>query len=367
VTKTTPAGAVVVEVCQNVDLLPESHQELFQQRLADADFFTTLAWFRHLAATALNQNQSPRMYSVATDSKAHLVLPLCRVAPSASFLRLRKLTALANFYTPLFEPVSDFSIDEFRMNLAALVRSIAAESPRWDVIDLHPMDSNSAAFNELGNALKAAGMATQRYFCFGNWYLAVNGRTYQEYFNNLPSKLQHTVTRKSRQLEQSHRLHIEIVTSNADLEKSIAAYEAIYRASWKNPEPFPKFIPGLIRLCAEQGSLRLGVAYMDHQPVAAQLWIVHNRIASIYKLAYDEAFTRYSVGSILTSRLMRHVLDVDHVREVDYLCGDEAYKKDWMSHRRERWGIIAFNLRTVRGVMLAFRHVGINYLKTRFR
>jgi CelD/BcsL family acetyltransferase involved in cellulose biosynthesis len=38
---------------------------------------------------------------------------------------------------------------------------------------------------------------------------------------------------------------------------------------------------------------------------------------------------------------MRHVLDVDRAAVVDYLTGDDAYKRDWMSHRRERVGVSA--------------------------
>ncbi len=46
------------------------------------------------------------------------------------------------------------------------------------------------------------------------------------------------------------------------------------------------------------------------------------------------------------------------VLDVDYLTGDDPYKKDWMTHRRERWGITAFNPRTPRRVLMAARHVG---------
>ena len=41
---------------------------------------------------------------------------------------------------------------------------------------------------------------------------------------------------------------------------------------------------------------------------------------------------------------MEHVIDTDKVHDVDYLTGDDAYKKDWMPDRRERWGIAVFNL-----------------------
>jgi CelD/BcsL family acetyltransferase involved in cellulose biosynthesis len=53
---------------------------------------------------------------------------------------------------------------------------------------------------------------------------------------------------------------------------------------------------------------------------------------------------------------MQHVMDVDGVREVDYLTGDDNYKKDWMSHRRERVGLIAFDTSRPRGVLAWARH-----------
>ena len=64
---------------------------------------------------------------------------------------------------------------------------------------------------------------------------------------------------------------------------------------------------------------------------------------------------------------LRHVIDIDRVGEVDYLTGDDAYKRDWMSHSRERCGIIAFNLRSVRGIAAAATHLGGGWLKTGLR
>jgi len=106
------------------------------------------------------------------------------------------------------------------------------------------------------------------------------------------------------------------------------------------------------------GALRLGILSVDGEPAAAQLWIVHHGKALIYKLAYDERFADLSVGTILSATLFQHALDVDKVTEVDYLSGDDGYKKDWMSQRRERWGILALNPRTPRGVLAIARHVG---------
>jgi CelD/BcsL family acetyltransferase involved in cellulose biosynthesis len=54
---------------------------------------------------------------------------------------------------------------------------------------------------------------------------------------------------------------------------------------------------------------------------------------------------------------MQHVIDIDGVTQVDYLTGDDAYKQDWMSHRRERWGMVAFNPRTLKGAVGILRHM----------
>ncbi len=138
----------------------------------------------------------------------------------------------------------------------------------------------------------------------------------------------------------------------------MAAYKQVYARSWKQPEPYPDFMPGLIRLAAGRGWLRLGVAYKGTIPLAAQVWVVSYGKASIFKLAYDENFKSVSAGSLLTAELMRHVLDVDRVHEVDYLTGDDSYKSDWMKHRRERWGLKVFNPRSLDGLLQATRHLG---------
>jgi hypothetical protein len=347
---------------RNADLILVRTQFEAQSLPASArGFFGSLPWFRHLADTIVDRQHILRIYSATGKSEsepAALMLPMFhRIAGRRWFQRLapRRLQALANYYSPLFEPLLQ-PAPELALTMTALVARIAQERPRWDTVDLHPMDSGDPLFPKLEASFRAAGMAVQRYFCFGNWYLEVNGRSYDAYFESLPSKLRHTLKRKSASL--AARLRIDIVTGSERLEQTIAAYEAVYLSSWKPPETFPAFIPELMRLCAAQGSLRLGVAYIDEQPAAAQFWIVHNGVASIYKLAYHERLARLSAGSILTAALMRHAIDIDAVREVDFLSGDDIYKSDWMPHRRERWGLTAFNLHTTRGILLALKNFG---------
>ncbi len=338
--------------------LPESFLNLFEEA-GRQSIFLTLPWFQNLAQTGMGHSDRVRIYctrDVKGASSGMLLMHSSR--ESKSFFPLRKLEALANYYSCFYAPHLAVSAGESGGILQALALAIAKEKPHWDAVEVKPMDGDSRDFRELVRAFKVAGFVVQTYFSFGNWYLPVNGRSFAEYSETLPSMLKNTLSRKRKKLEKSGRAKMEIVTGERGLDAGIDAYMKVYLSSWKQPEAYPQFVPGLIRMCAAMGALRLGILCVDGEPAAAQLWIVHHGKALIYKLAYDERFADLSVGTILSATLFQHALDVDKVTEVDYLSGDDGYKKDWMSQRRERWGILALNPRTPRGVLAIARHVG---------
>lgn len=153
-----------------------------------------------------------------------------------------------------------------------------------------------------------------------------------------PSRVRNTIARKQRKLEREHGYSIRLFTGD-DLHQGMADYNTVYNASWKARELFGDFVDGLAQRLSGQGWLRLAVLYIAGNPAAAQFWFVSHGKASIFKLAYDESWKRYSPGSILIRYLMEHVIDVDQVEEIDFLTGNDAYKQDWMSERRERWGL----------------------------
>ena len=86
-----------------------------------------------------------------------------------------------------------------------------------------------------------------------------------------------------------------------------------------------------------------------------QFWLVADGRALIYKVAYVENHAKLSVGSMLSSAMLQHAMDVDHVREVDFLSGDDPYKSKWMFERRDRHTLLAFNQRRWRGLIAGLR------------
>ena len=59
-----------------------------------------------------------------------------------------------------------------------------------------------------------------------------------------------------------------------------------------------------MREAAGLGALRLGIAWHDGTPIAAQLWISSNGRATVMKLAHDGAHDAWSPGTLLTARMI---------------------------------------------------------------
>jgi hypothetical protein len=267
---------------------------------------------------------------------------------------------LANYYCPLAVPAGASAAGA--ADWGAVFSGIAAQRPRPATLQLGPWPAELAHRPEVLQEAKRAGFWVDSHFRFGNWYWAVDS-SWPTYWQSRPSALRNTVQRKGRQLARAGG-RIEIFTAGADIERGLAAFQAVYADSWKSAEPHPGFIPGLIRLAAQQGWLRLGVAWLADEAVAAQLWLVHGGQAHIYKLAYRERHADLGAGSLLTAALMQHVLEVDSVREVDYGMGDEPYKQAWTPQRRARWALACQNYSTLTGAARAARTLVLRNLAT---
>jgi hypothetical protein len=87
--------------------------------------------------------------------------------------------------------------------LQAITDRIASERPRWDLVQIEPLDPASPAFDALQEALRRSGFMVDRYFCFGNWYLEVGNDSFKDYFPKRPKKLSQNAPRSRRKLEGS--------------------------------------------------------------------------------------------------------------------------------------------------------------------
>lgn len=324
--------------------LPDQARALFARAEADGIALGP-SWYGNLQQSVWPGSDAVRYYVLSLDGRTVAVLPV--LIGRGALPRHQAVDALSNYYTALYAPVLAADIDAAA--LAPLLAEIRRRHAPLGRLRLQPMDPQAGTYRIVLQALRLAGLRPYEFYCFGNWFQRGHA-DWQDYLAQRTSKLRSNIKRMDKKLAQDGAT-VEILADADQVERAVAAYQRVYAASWKQDEPHAAFVPGLISTCAARGWLRLGVVWLGDRPIAAQLWIVAAGKAEIYKVAYDEAYKDYSPGTVLTARLMQHVIEQDRVTEIDYLIGDDPYKKLWMNERRERWGIVAYNPRTVDGAL----------------
>jgi len=306
--------------------LPDSASALFAKAERDNLFFSR-QWFECLSIKALEADHTLVLASVLSGDNVLAILPLMQCQGVKTWYSLR------HGFTPHYSVlVAD---DDREPILTCLAQGLGQLSING--LLLEPVAGDDGKLNYLEKCLTAAGFNCERLFRHYNWIHRLRGQSYVEYMAARPAQLRNTIARKQRKLEREHGFEIRLFTGEEVL-SGMPDYYVAYDASWKQNEiKNVAFQDCFIEKFSRAGWSRLAILYVKNQPIAAQLWFVHDQKASIFRLAYDKAWHRYSPGSILTSFLMQHVIDTDKVNEIDFLVGNDAYKQDWMSERRERF------------------------------
>lgn len=317
------------------EALPAGADELFLSAESDSYFFSR-TWFETLTAQVLPAGQQLVLAGVIDAERLVALLPL-------TFDSGGYLNALTHNYSSLYSllllPVVSPGQPETVLDcLVSGLTDFKRNGLRATGLRLAPYAEDDLSMRALADALQRAGIEQHTYFRFYNWVYRVQGDSFEQYMAARPARVRNTIARKQRKLAREQQYHLKLY-SGQDVEEGLAAYHRVYKASWKVEEQFSAYVDAMVKNLAGRGWLRLGVLFINDQPAAAQIWFVCHQKAGIFKLAYDEQWKQYSPGSILIGFLMQQVIDNDRVEEIDFLTGNDAYKQDWMSERRQRLGM----------------------------
>ena len=337
--------------------LPAGVDSLWRESALDS-FFLTPWWFETVIKAALDEGDRVALGVLrAADGRPLALLPARFTKWGPSILVSRALRGLTGIYSCLFRPIIADSADGGMVARAlgvALGRALAAS----DIVHFDAMDAAWPLLIPFEQGLAEAGLRVMQYDHFGNWSEDIAGRSFAQYLSSRDGALREILRRKERAASRRRVSH-RVITECQDVEAGLMVYDAVYARSWKKAEPYPLFQPALMRNAAREGALRLGLSLLGDQPVAAQLWIFWRGRATVLKLAHDSAYDGLSLGSLLTAKMIRHLIEQDSAIEIDFGRGDDAYKCRWARRRRQRIGLLAANPRSVTGfIVLAHQAIG---------
>jgi len=357
-------------VYPNLAALPESYMALFDES-ANICFSYSRGWFENLINTVLEDGVDLRLYGVEDESPGGVARGLLMARTPASkrgsILRTRQtssrtLSGLTAFQTYLYAILIRQSDPELNSIVRVLAQTLREDRPNWHLIDLAALDAESPVYSAILDEFRNEGFVVKPYVNYLNRYQDTENRTYDDYLSERPKGARKSIkeyTRLERRLSESGRTRSELFDSTAEIDRAIADYEQVARNSWKPPEAHPEFMRGFIRYCAASGWLRLQIVYVDDEPAATVLAVVTGGRAVIFRNDYNVNFRKLSVGSIAILQALRHLLDADKVRELDYGRDDEPYKHIWMSDIRQRMGVLVFCPRTFGGLVALCQHSAV--------
>ena len=356
VVRSTPANIDLnVVIYDGFDCLPAEYDQFFNQ-MAQQSFFHSRPWFENLARTTLENGARLRLYAVeAIREKRSPQALLVTTNPAAqNGARIRGWwvgkSSIAGF-TNYQSYTHTLLLPDSTANTAEVTRALVSkiQQEQHSLIDLNLFTPTSPNLSLLIWAFKDAGMPVSTYDYAGNWIEDTSHLDFQQYLKNRSKSIRKGTLRKKRRLQEAHDIHFEIITETQKVEKAITQFDAVYTKSWKEQDYFKDFTPGLIRTCAEQGTLRLGILYVDGKAASVEMCIVANKQATFAKSAYDPKYADYSISSILLLHVIEHVITTDQVQQISFGVFDDPYKKSWCNQRRELWGVVAFNTKTIWG------------------
>ncbi len=357
-----------VHYFQNYSELPESYAPLLEQAVGKG-FFHSQPWFEFLLEHMWEDSKLLLCAVEDATGRPLLLAPLRQTELDGAVPFAKTVASLGhaeNFSVMclLFTPT--LAEQDFVQVLTALFQASRSPGkgqypPVVDVLRLWPVETDLELAQLVGKALTNSGFWVQPYANSFNRFEDTTGLSFDEYFAERSSNHRYNVRRRQRNLEKAGSLEINIHTGDGspeELRQGIDDYILGTVESWQSPASMAsRHMLNLIRLAAREGCLRLGVLKLDGRPVAGQFWLVSGGVAHCMRLAYHEDYKKLAPGVVLTSHMLAHVLDEDHVKKVDFGLGEEDYKEKWMKNSRDYLGFMAFNPRTPRGLFFATKHI----------
>lgn len=229
-------------------------------------------------------------------------------------------------------------------------RTLKKENSSWDIVELDklPVEGNFSA--DIAKYVNNNNLKYRSSLSCVNWYIDGIDYPSKSYLDTLSATLKKDIQYCKRRLEREGKLEFLLVSDPAEIQKYLDLYDSVRENSWKSAEKNKQFIRDFTVMTAREGWLRLGFLIYNGNPIAAQKWFICGDYAHIYDVLYAEDWKKYSPGKILSFLMFEHAIDTDKVTTIDYLQGDENYKKEWTNRLRERKCITIFN-NTARGLL----------------
>lgn len=343
--------------------LPASAADLFADP-DGGDLFHSRQWLKQAQASGLRHGDRLELLTLEGAEGPRALLPALYSRLYGPHPGARVLHFLQPDEQP-YEPI----IGALGIEAAALAAELAAffgGAPKaFDVVRASPLDQQSRFTAALVEALRKTGHLLQVYRQPDDHFEDVSGLGFDGYMAARPRPLRESLERYTRLLLQGGRARFYLAMSVGQFADAWGAVRRVIAATPQQGQPEPlQHLQGIMRVAAELGGLRLGLLFLDDQPVNVQFWVVTRGVARCLRFWSGTEQRAFPLDDMLTQFMALYLIDADHVSELDFGSVRADFAADWAPAARQRIGVVAFNRRTWRGLRGAARHIGVGLVKS---
>lgn len=179
--------------------------------------------------------------------------------------------------------------------------------------------------------------------------------SWEAYLASRPRRLRHELARKRKRLETAWDAEWVSMADADGAERAMTEVLRIERNSWKDragtslvSEPdAAAFYRRLARGCTPRRWLRVESLYLDGQPVAHILGVVHRGTCYALKTSCDEAYRAWSPGIVLFQHAIRKACE-DGLTTFDFLGASSRWKSELANGARAQVDACAFSASALR-------------------
>jgi CelD/BcsL family acetyltransferase involved in cellulose biosynthesis len=327
-------------------------QTLWEREQALVD--TSPAWQQAVLTT---HDVDPDQVFVVTarhrDGSLCLVFPFRR-RQRLGPLRLGSIEPLHNVFSMYSEPLTSLAPG---VAMATVYRALKAWDRRWHWLDLQNLVQGSDVSAAWRQAWAAEGQQSLERAGARSPFVRPGG-TLETYLAGKSKRFRKTMTGLIHDATDNTQVRIDMYRTPAECEAFYRHMLTIESRSWKHEagsaitaRPLEqRFYPELLARLAPLGVLQGVVMWIEDQPAAYMLLLLHGRRVLGLKGSFDQQFAKLSPGKMLNAYMLGQMFSQGQ-EEYDFLGSDEEYKVQWATGFRARTHLRLYR-RTVVGTLM---------------
>lgn len=340
--------AMKVELLQGVDGIEQVAGDWERMFAASAcEPSTSLEWTRALLETHVHSGDCVATLVVRDGTDAVAIVPLLlRRERLVGPLQVRTVSPLSEAYNTH----SDLLRADGRPGIIAALFSALRNMPEhWDVLRLGRLLESGSLAAQLTAEAASAGLLFRIRREQPSYFLDLDGG-YAAFLSNRSSKFRNHLARAERRLRACGHVAIRIAGHEIGADAAFEDLLAVERKSWKqkhgtaitaisHQEHFYR------RLCigaVARHRLHLMLLYLNGQPVAFNLGLLHAGRYSYLKTSFDEAIRHASPATVLRARLIE-ALAAEGVAVLDFPAEPYQWEAQWTRSFRWHQSLLVFN------------------------